>query len=975
MGNGIEEKSKPDSGAPEKPIERDCVLRQEFSHIRGEELPRSQSPKTRCSNSNENDTQAALLKQNLSALCLSGGGIRSATFSLGALQVLATHGLLGKFDYFSTVSGGGYIGTGLISWAHRRAWPPILDQAPINIISEELHKLRSKNYVAEPQSPPSTPQDPIDWMRAHSNYLARRLSIFSADTWMVLTTYFRNLAVNWFIFLPWTLLFMTLPWATVYFITLIRDIASTSKDQYDLTVGIGLFIVLALFLTCEWFKSRQWISSETKSEHETTIDTVIFMLSVLPFFLALSALVVIVFLPDKNGKDWLIFAWGLAVPLVWLRMVSQPLYGCRRGLGIVLRTVVEMSSVGATILLMLYVQSKLQAIPHDFQIAILATVAPSALLFAMGFGNALATALVSKDQPDAAREWNARYAALTLIASVAWMFTAGIVLLLPPALMQFGESAHQIVAASGSATLSISLYFGYRANTPGAPGARPPWFMTLVGTVGILLVATLLGLLSWHAVKLTTDIKPASVCDCIKRGSSGQPTAGGLDQIRRAEVCRARGKDCEQQSFVQAFKLPIKEDECIKVAECIKEAKHNNLLIALGVSLALFVAAFFFSKFWIDYNAFSLHYFYRNRLIRAFYGGFRVPPQTRQDNSFTGFDPKDDIAIFRLRNLYRGQSKAKAPFLIVNTALNLVKGENLAWQERKADSFTFSALHAGNYRLGYRSTAKYSGGRLSVGTAMAISGAAFNSNMGYNSSVPMGFLMTLFNVRLGWWLGNTKAKSATWKKRFVANPAYTMLMEACGKTTDTDDWIHLSDGGHFDNLGLWEMVHRRCRQIVVIDGSADPGFGFDDLGNAIRKIRVDQGIRIEPDGPVQLYPRSAKSHGRYCALYKIWYSDVHASNETKTKNALDGCLLYIKPCLYGTEPAEVVEYGHKHQDFPHQSTMDQFFSESQFESYRRLGEFQMAKIVHELTTDAVVYARPPSLNLSALFHLAALYAH
>jgi Patatin-like phospholipase len=975
MGNGIEEKSKPDSGTPEKPIERDCVLRQEFYHIRGEKLPTSQSPKTCCSESNENDTQAELLKKNLSALCLSGGGIRSATFSLGALQVLATHGLLGKFDYLSTVSGGGYIGTGLISWAHRFARSPILYPSPIDTISEKLHKLRSKNYVAEPQPPPSTPQDPIDWMRAHSNYLARRLSIFSADTWMVLTTYFRNLAVNWFIFLPWTLLFMTLPWAAVSFITYIEK---TSKDKYDLTVGIGLITVLALFLAGEWFKLLSWISSETKSENETTIDTVIFKWSVLPLFLALSALAVVAFLPSKKGGDWFTFAWVLvailAVLLVWLRAVSQPLYGSRRCLGIVLRTIVEIGLLGAALWLMSYVQ-RLLAMPDNFLVAILATVAPSALLFAMGIGNALATALVSKDQPDAAREWNARYAALTLIASVAWMFTAGIVLLLPPALMQFGESAHQIVAASGSATLSISLYFGYRANTPGAPGARPPWFMTLVGTVGILLVATLLGLLSWHAVKLTTDFKSEYVCDCIKRDSSGQPTAGGLDQIRRAEVCRTRAKDCEQQSFVQAFKLPIKEDECIKVAECIKEAKHNNLLIALGVSLALFVAAFFSGKFWIDYNAFSLHYFYRNRLIRAFYGGFRVPPETRQDNSFTGFDPKDDIAIFQLGNLYQVQSKAKAPFLIVNTALNLVKGENLAWQERKADSFTFSALHAGNYRLGYRSTAKYGGGQLSVGTAMAISGAAFNSNMGYNSSVPMGFLMTLFNVRLGWWLGNTKAKSATWEERFVANPAYTMLMEACGKTTDTDDWIHLSDGGHFDNLGLWEMVHRRCRQIVVIDGSADPGFGFDDLGNAIRKIRVDQGIRIEPDGPVQLYPRSAKSHGRYCALYKIRYSDVHASNEPETKNALDGCLLYIKPCLYGTEPAEVVEYGHKHQDFPHQSTMDQFFSESQFESYRRLGEFQMAKIVLEQTNDAVVYARPPSLNLSALFHLAALYAH
>ena len=178
-------------------------------------------------------------------------------------------------------------------------------------------------------------------------------------------------------------------------------------------------------------------------------------------------------------------------------------------------------------------------------------------------------------------------------------------------------------------------------------------------------------------------------------------------------------------------------------------------------------------------------------------------------------------------------------------------------------------------------------------------------------------------------------------------------MEASGQTTDNEDWVHLSDGGHFDNLGLWEMVHRRCRKIVVIDASKDGDFTFEDLANAIRKIRIDQGIRIEPIGPVQMFSRAAHSHGQYFARFAIHYSDVHDCGKE-----LNGEIIYIKPCVYGTEPQDVLEFARKHHDFPHQSTADQFFSESQFESYRRLGEFEMEKVLEDLGSAAVSPTNP-----------------
>src|SRR5205814_4515392 len=117
-------------------------------------------------------------------------------------------------------------------------------------------------------------------------------------------------------------------------------------------------------------------------------------------------------------------------------------------------------------------------------------------------------------------------------------------------------------------------------------------------------------------------------------------------------------------------------------------------------------------------------------------------------NRFTGFDERDDIVLADL-----WQRDRHAPFLVVNTALNLVTGQELAAQQRKALSFTFSALHSGASHVGYRPTREYGGG-VTLGTAITISGAAASPEMGYHSKPLMSFLLTLFNIRLGWWLGN-----------------------------------------------------------------------------------------------------------------------------------------------------------------------------------------------------------------------------
>jgi hypothetical protein len=300
------------------------------------------------------------------------------------------------------------------------------------------------------------------------------------------------------------------------------------------------------------------------------------------------------------------------------------------------------------------------------------------------------------------------------------------------------------------------------------------------------------------------------------------------------------------------------------------------------------------------------------------------------------------------------------PLHVVNAALNLVGGENLAWQERKAEPFTITPLHCGSRLIGYRDTREYGGtDGVSLGTAVTISGAAASPNMGYHSSPAMAFILTMFNVRLGWWLGNPgPAGQKSYKDPSPRHSLWPMFAEAAGATNDRADYVYLSDGGHFENLGLYEMVLRRCHWIVLSDAGCDPNYAFDDLGNAIRKIRTDLGIEIEIRR-MFIYPRAEEKMGKYCAVGRIRYDTVDPGKP-------DGVLIYLKPAVYGGEPKDVFNYSKQSATFPHETTADQFFSESQFESYRMLGSHAIDQILG--TVDA------PAARLEEMANRAVQYA-
>jgi hypothetical protein len=251
-------------------------------------------------------------------------------------------------------------------------------------------------------------------------------------------------------------------------------------------------------------------------------------------------------------------------------------------------------------------------------------------------------------------------------------------------------------------------------------------------------------------------------------------------------------------------------------------------------------------------------------------------------------------------------------------------------------------LYCGSETTGYCPSEEFANS-VNLGTAIAVSGAAVSPNMGYHSSPAITALLTVFNVRLGAWFGNPK--KTTRKESNPAASAKLLLSELAGVTDAESNYVYVSDGGHFENMGVYELIRRRCRFIVAIDAGADPKF-HENVGRVVRQVRIDFGISLEVD----LSSATPGLNGlcrSHVVVGRIHYGDVHKVPKSAGKRNLedpdfsyeqnDGIILWVKNSLTGDEPGDLVNYAAMHPTFPYDSTLNQFFTESQFESYRALG--------------------------------------
>jgi Patatin-like phospholipase len=874
------------------------ILEHELQHVDERRKKLNIDPVTSTGDSCKRAADSGLM-----GLCFSGGGIRSATFNLGILQGLAELNLLRCFDYLSTVSGGGYIHQWLAAWSQRRGFIEV-----------------EKQLIPLPDpGNPGTHPETISWLRRYSNYLTPENGLLTADTWVAFATWLRNTLLNQTILVAGLLFLVLLPHLLVS-----RSIA----PGYGPAIAAVFGAVFYLFFLATYFVGENlWRFGPTRGSSQPTVQVLVvlpLMTSALLLTLLVPAIATETFGLNLSigflGSSFLMFAMALTItlaggaPLCYLKthhrtaqypdirefLAQKPKCSSHVKflialLGMLGACVFAAVGGGAWIAGSIIGVAEMQAIVgrSDASWRLALTIGPPLIVGGFLVTMLIVIGLLGRTFEDARREWLSRLAGWIGLFMLLWVLCFG-----------------------------FSL-FGYYA----------------VQWLGKELWAGLPVLAGW----LVTFVSGLIAANSPKTSGAKSDKAPGLGL---PELLARIGP----YAFVAGLLLLISAS-----AEVLLRNATSASSLALVASYLVPAVICLIFAWRVDINEFSLHAFYRNRLTRCYLGASTSP---RHANPFTGFDEAD--ANVALSDLLPGKGY-DGPFPIFCTALNLTFGEDLAWQERKAASFAFTPLYSGydvpwtaaksddtNLRFnGFVETASYAYPRpgIHVSTAAAISGAAVSPNMGYHTNPATAFLLTVFSVRLGWWLSNprvldedgTKLGSATdypWPSPRIS--LMSLGKELLGETNDTSNYVYLSDGGHFDNMGLYELVRRRCPYIVICDSEDDGELKFDGIGMAIRKCRVDFGAEVALD----LRPLQHSEEPDYSAAHCVVGTIVYAENP-----GTPGIVVYIKSSLTGDEPADVLNYKKEHSAFPHDTTLNQWFTESQFESYRRLGHHVASSVL------------------------------
>ena len=955
----------PDAG---KPWTFEQVLRDELREIaasRAVDVPDT-APQIDLPSANDTDDVMAVAHAHQTVgLAFSGGGIRSATFNLGVLQALAEMRLLSRFDYLSTVSGGGYIGSWLSAWIKRHE-----------------HGLRGVEEDLVPgtrQNPKPREADPIQFLRAYSNYLTPRLGVLNNDTLAAVSAYLRNLILNLtgliaalaaLLLVPRVMVLglkgmcdafdsALRPWAGIAGLVLLG--MSTLMIAFNLNYASGpvrkvkpwygrMLPAASITLGCGFAGAALlswWILMDRITFNEGATDwagvTLVFY-----FVPWLFAAVVAAISSQKRASPT-----DRARPFEWRKWVKilafAALVGAAAGsLFSRLRVLFGLWSGGAW--------SGTAWEPTALWGAAWLGRAASYWLV-LGFGAPLVVAalslmiafhigLVGQAFTEDEREWWSTLGGWVLLGKLVWASLFALVMF-APILMEWGSSWLVFLGPAWIGTTIGGILLG-KSSLTGKSGERR-WAERFARLAPYVFAIGLLVLLSWAQHLLLERVYP---CDAVAgrcHEAAREVVSSSMDP---ATGCPASPKIC-----------PVAYGEVFADAIATLDAASRPALLLWALGL---FGVWALLAWRVDINLFSLHHFYHNRLARCYLGASR---KRRDPQIITGFDRMDDLPMASLSRptLYNDAPRDifQRPFHLINTALNLVHGRQLAWQQRKAASFVFTPRSVG-YELppswvdnrvdgkggeavaqsSFRPAEEYlRPGGIPLGSAMAISGAAASPNMGYHSSPALSFLMTLFDVRLGRWCGNPQHDSA-WRRSGPRFSGRYLLSELFGLTNETTPFVYLSDGGHFENLAVYELVRRRCRFIVVSDAGQDGDIGFEDLGNMIRKCQIDLGIEIELSVAAM---RPSKQTGRslhHCAVGLIHYERVDGAT------VAPGIIVYLKPTLTGNEPTDIGNYATAHPDFPHQSTADQWFDEQQFESYRKLGHHLCNAVFASAALDA-----------------------
>lgn len=777
-------------------------------------------------------------------LALSGGGMRSAAFSLGVLQALNHHNVLRSIDYISSVSGGGYIGSSLTATMTRTKGQFAFGAAP--------------TAGANPTAAEVSDTAAVGHLRNYSNYL---IPAGLRDLLTGIAIVIRGLVVN----LAWVLAVVLL-FAAITILTnpdrtdlSCPDLMGLPVCTFTLTENFGLtllFALLGLVLFFLWGLCRSLLAPD-EAEFRTRLPmyaAAYLVLVATAFFLELQTFLLRgMFDLEIGQEDTAVSLQRLTGTLTTLAAALTPFAALVTLFRQQLADILKATNASARI-----------------------STRTVAVLGKVGF-------------------WVAG-AAVPLLIWVAYLYLSywGIINNpAEPAAVRFEQSA---VASSPTTT----------------PKSR----------------------------KKRKKVDPADFCGKPLDFSGPAPKDGEHTPTWLIEAATR----LIYHSLCPAFR-PVPSLSQTEDGLFIRIVNRPMVFFYSSAGLLLLILAGLLKP-----NANSLHRLYRDRLSKAFLFDLREPDKrmTVKRNEASIDQGRDFPQLDRLR--ISTLSSEHAPYHLINTALNIQGSDYANRRGRNADFFLFSPRYVGSEATGYAETATFekSANGLDLATAMAISGAAASSNMGSRSITPLRPTLALLNIRLGYWLknprylgsnelGKTNGSLRQHFNNMVGAMTPFLWSEITGRLYENSTDIYLTDGGHIENLGVYELLRRRCKFIIVVDAEADFAMHFPSFVTLQRYARIDLGVII--DVPWCWIKKKTcawmgfpadqtaePSSGPHAAIGSIDYGGGER-----------GLIVYIKSSLSGDENDYVRDYGRRYARFPHETTGDQFFSEEQFEVYRALG--------------------------------------
>jgi hypothetical protein len=948
------------------------------------------------------------------ALCVSGGGVRSAALCLGVLRSLADrkHALLENVHYLSTVSGGGYIG----SWLTRFIADQDKAQRVIPAITRTIGRRAHEGEAA-----------PIRQLRRYTRFLAPQAGLLSLDTLAGILLWIRNTLVNWLIFLPIFGAVASLPLGHFALTAAMVGVPVDSPIKMLVALVAFLGLISGAAASILYLPSHYHPDPEASPPRQGPYGIpwqkilAVVVVPMLAWCVLVPLMVADTVLPPAQIRHaqtvfgtWPDVACPASTPAACPRADGQaPLTAVvREALRIAARdsslaadgrscgaavsatacarptrpgypSVADLwrlpvSSAGACVLAYLIaylliarrryapiMRSGRPIDPRKKHLAVLAQgflpwLAGSALSCAflwagialardgglfwlaitgplwVGVAETLRTTVFvalrhKRIRGDLDREWLARMSGAKLLVILAGTAGGAVVVVGGAGLALLSGGAFKALAGGGLASGGLVAWIGRSAatvftpRTVGGPAPALQLPLAAIANVAVIVFGATLFALIGHGMAILIGATAARIA------APAEPGIFGISVLSFAVAAACAG-------------------------------------LAWGLGLA------------INLNRFSMHAVYRNRLTRAFLGAARKP-ESRHPDSFTGFDPADNL---RMADAFDRPSGGNRLFPVINVALNSTVGEDPARAERKAVSFTITPLRCGSAALdlkgnmadpkgAYVRSDSYAGDEkqtgllderkgISLGTAITISGAAASPNMGYHSAPLIASVMTLFNVRLGAWLPNPAVVDDPKQlgRAGPRNAVGVLLYDLLGQASLKRPYVYLSDGGHFDNLGIYEMLRRRCGMILAIDAGQDQHYAYEDLTRTIEYARIDLGAEITFLPPIRVGDAKLEAQG---AFAEILYRKTTEDEPPQT-----GRLIYLKAWLPPDAPVELLAMQKRKTSFPHESTLNQFFTESDFESYRRLGEYLMDCLI-DLSNAPPGEGADPAPSANGLEHL------